>query len=651
MVSFDPVEHVYRNAKSERYISCSTIVGLYEEEFKTEFQLWCSALKIVDPEYNKNKVIYRALFMEDWIKSVIPNYINIKKVIEVKEELRKNWQKTNKDACDEGTAIHEKKELSALTTKKAFIKDREVDVLDWQEYVVNKTSVDYFKTLPDGYYTELRLWNHELSIAGTLDAVLIETNEIGERWISINDWKGFSLDTPIATKTGWVNIGDIKKGDIIFDGNGELTKVKNVSEVHHNPCFKITFDTNDVLVCDHEHKWVTTFRSITGNKLNDKTLTTEEIYNLYLTNPKIKAQIKCESLKLKDIELPLDPYILGLWIADGNRTCGSITCVNNNTWDEIKRRGFEIGINHNRDNGKAEARTILGISSILRGLNVIGNKHIPEIYYRSSHSQRMDLLRGFMDGDGHFHRKRKRCVMDTTKKWQADLTMELTSSLGMKPTIFNTKTSGFGKTDIPSWQVCFTPQENPFLTRNQDYNEVMKNVNFHRSNYRVIKKIEIVDTVPTKCLEVESKTHCYLAGKSFIKTHNTNKEFTTYNKYKQYLLHPIEHLQKSHLNIYTMQLSLYAYLLECMGFKVKFLMLTHIDKKTNVHKYHELSYRKQDVINMITHYHKNKHITKAEKEEIEYEAEKNKYVRLIGDGKDYKDVHLFDVIKKYFKLN
>ena len=41
------------------------------------------------------------------------------------------------------------------------------------------------------------------------------------------------------------------------------------------------------------------------------------------------------------------------------------------------------------------------------------------------------------------------------------------------------------------------------------------------SLYRSIKSIEEIESVPTKCIAVESETHSYLAGKTLIPTHNT----------------------------------------------------------------------------------------------------------------------------------
>jgi len=607
MVVFNEEQHKYTNQNKQQYISATTIIHEYSKPFNALFMSHYCALKELDRDfvYNKGRYFQKEGKPIEYLLEIIPDYVD-RDILDLKARLLvAQWDETNRLSRVKGTRIHLEKENASLGKEKEDFAGMKYQVNQKTPFKFEDfNGVSYYELLKDGYHSELLLWNHELGIAGTADIVVIETDMFGDKWVSIGDFKGFSLDTPIPSKTGWINMGDIKIGDEIFDGNGKITKVKNVSEIHHNPCFKIVFDTNDELICDHEHKWEITNRKSNGKTLFDTVMTTEEIYNSYNNDCMKKPQIKCTNIDLPDVDLPLDPYLLGLWIADGNRTCSSITCLNQKTWKEIERRGFEISIDHNRNSEKgAESRTVLGIRKILKDLHLIGNKHIPAIYYRASHKQRLDLLRGLMDGDGHFHKKRKRCVMLTTKKWQADLTMELTSSLGMKPTIFNGKTSGFGKTNIPTWHVCFTPTENPFLTRNEDYCEIVKNKRTHIGLHRSIKSIERIDTVPTKCLEVESDLHTYLVGKSFIKTHNTNKEIKMDSKYK--MLYPLNKYGDVNYNHYTLQLSLYSYLLELMGFRVKHLRLIWINEVGDEIPF-ILNYKKQDVINMIKHYNQNK---------------------------------------------
>src|SRR5690606_20849733 len=43
-----------------------------------------------------------------------------------------------------------------------------------------------------------------------------------------------------------------------------------------------------------------------------------------------------------------------------------------------------------------------------------------------------------------------------------------------------------------------------------------------RHTIRTVVSIEKVDTIPTRCVEVDSPSHLYLAGRSMIPTHNSH---------------------------------------------------------------------------------------------------------------------------------
>ena len=523
-----------------------------------------------------------------------------------KQEVLNYW-KLRRDC---GTALHKKREDAAIDLGAfTYTIDEHGDKICY--------SIDELRDLRPGVYTELTIPLMSAWLIGTADQVKVEEKD-GKRWVSILDFKGFSLDTPIATKSGWKTIEEIKVGDEIFDGNGNLTTIKNVSSIHHNPCYKITFDSNDTLICDHEHKWEIKTRKTKYSDFSESTMTTLEM--IELLNKKQSLYISIPKLELPDIELPLDPYILGLWLGDGNRTVGTITCMNQEIWDEIAKRGFKVSIDHNRkENNKAESRTIYGIVTALYKLNLIGNKHLPDLYMRASYNQRLELLRGFMDADGHFHRKRRRVVMITTKLWQAEAISQICASLGIKTTSFHYKTTGFGKENISAISVNMTPDVNIFLCRNLDYLEVIgkPRSNFFYNKHRQIKSIELVDTVPTKCLEVESEAHTYLIGKQLIKTHNTNghklniKPQKYYSKEKgysdfKYFYAPINHVPCDTFQKYTYQLSAYAYFLEKLGYHVDKLEIESIimNDKGEEEKSEILpvEYKKKDIVQMIEHY-------------------------------------------------
>ena len=354
-------------------------------------------------------------------------------------------------------------------------------------------------------------------------------------------------------------------------------------------------------------------------------MTTEEISVHLNTKPKesyyIPKIMNAKSLSLPDQDLPIDPYILGAWLGDGSKDCGVITNVNNDFWKEVKKRGYEISDDLN-PNG-AEMRTIYGLRTELKKLNLLKNKHIPDIYLRSSSKQRLDLLRGLMDTDGHFNKSRKRFVMATGQKWQAEDTAKLVSSLGWKPTIIECTKHCKGKT-FDGWDVCFTASENPFLIRNQDIDFKLKT---NKHGFRIIKSVELTETVETKCLEVDSPSHTFLAGYNLIPTHNTNKKLdktSYYNpkiKKHEMMKYPLSNVMDCNMMHYTLQLSMYAYLLKKINpeFNIKKLMIIHYDHDGNENHY-ELDYLEKEIESLIKFYKKDTALKerKNSRKQIEY---------------------------------
>ena len=549
---------------NKMYFKNSSHEYIFGEEKYTSFS---SLIKLVEPE-------------KDW-DDIADRYAkkhSTKKEPLTAEQVKKKWAEEGRVAREKGTLFHSLKEEEDKSSK-----DKPVF---FTEFDGDIKPIKNLEELENGIHPELCLYNNEFQACGMTDRAIIETID-GIRYVDLEDFKGLDINTPIPTVYGFKLMKDIEVGDEIFDGDGNITKVIHVSQVHFNPCFKITFDSGESIICDHEHKWELTFKKHNRKEYYPTTVVydTEYIFNNFknLKNKKC-PKIKCTSLKIdKDKELPLDPYILGLWLGDGDKSSGRLTCMNDDIWKEIERRGYSVSKDYSRNcnRTKAESRTIYGIRTQLRKLNLLFNKSIPDIYMRSSHKQRLDLLRGFMDADGYYNRKRNRCVMSTTSLKQAEMLSSLVNSLGYKATIINAITSGFGKTNIPRFDVCFSPIENPFLSRNQDFKPFIGK-GFEVSKFRQIKKIEKVNTIPTKCIAVDSASHTYLFGYSYIKTHNTSKTidlesfYDSRNQKYATLNAPLNHIMDCNFMKYSLQLSMYAFFLEKYGFTPRNLTINHL---------------------------------------------------------------------------
>jgi hypothetical protein len=94
--------------------------------------------------------------------------------------------------------------------------------------------------------------------------------------------KGLALDTKILTTNGWTTMGELKEGDYVFDKDGLPSKVVLVSDIHHRPCYKLTFSDDSYLIADDEHRWLTFNNEERFDHLHQGTVrNTQFLFNQY----------------------------------------------------------------------------------------------------------------------------------------------------------------------------------------------------------------------------------------------------------------------------------------------------------------------------------------------------------------------------------
>lgn len=340
----------------------------------------------------------------------------------------------------------------------------------------------------------------QLRIKGTMD--LVTSPDPGV--IEYIDYKGLALDTKIPTPNGWTTMGEIKVGDSVFDANGKQCKVVGKSNIKNLNCYKIHFDDKSTVTCDEEHLWVL----MSGDVVNVKDLKHKD--KIALTKP----------LDLEDADLPIDPYLLGLWLADGRNRTGEISKPDNFIFEEILKRGYSIGADISCRNNGCQSRTVYDLVGKLKSLNLLHNKHIPIIYLRASYKQRLDLLRGLMDGDGSVNELRKSCVFSNCNKKLSEDVKELALTLGQRAHLCPIKANGFGKI-VDAFHVSFRPIGiNPFLLPRKA-EKIKPEWGSGDSNRRLIKNIEQIESIETQCIKVDSETSTFLCTENMIPTHNT----------------------------------------------------------------------------------------------------------------------------------
>ena len=401
--------------------------------------------------------------------------------------------------------------------------------------------------------------------------------------------KALALDTPIATPTGWATMGSLCVGDQVFDQDGKPCTVTVKSEVFiGHRCYEVEFSDGERIVADAGHRWET----LQGKSSRRGVVTTEEMAQTltYRGGSRANHSIPLAgALQTKPKRLPIDPYVLGLWLGDGNRAAAQITSHVDDVMffaRAIAQAGHRVLVRQidarsenarnllidpkpngsrfcQRGHDKTKTGEMAGgrceechrqrsnanqhgdrkavdqirsrrdsLSIRLRSLGLHIEKSIPPQYLRASATQRLFLLRGLLDTDGTVCKRSGRVSFCSASELLTNQVLELCWSLGLKPTVRRLK-------EARAWSVDFMAYREHaevfLLPRKRD---LLRSINDPRSRptdtmRRRVVAVREVETVPVQCIAVDSDRHLFLAGRGMVPTHNTE----TGNNFIGYVMH------------------------------------------------------------------------------------------------------------------
>ena len=236
-------------------------------------------------------------------------------------------------------------------------------------------------------------------------------------------------------------------------------------------------------------------------------------HNRPVTTREIAASVRCPDrrfnhlveqaapLQLPHLDLPLTPYLLGVWLGDGHSASARLTSADPEIADHLRRLGT--------------------VQGRLRELGVLGNKHIPVAYLRASEGQRRDLLAGLLDTDGTVTGTGNVQFTSTDRRLAADV-RELVVSLGYRCGLSERRVAGRAGRSV-AYTITFTTPDEVFrLSRKREAHLARRGPRYAtRTAGRYIVAVRSTASVPVRCVQVDSADHLYLAGRSMIPTHNS----------------------------------------------------------------------------------------------------------------------------------
>lgn len=347
--------------------------------------------------------------------------------------------------------------------------------------------------------------------------------------------KALSLDSKLYTVNGFTTIGSCAVGDRIFGADGKLTTITHKSEVFNKPMYRISLCDGRTIKVSEDHLNPVVIKENPNNlsKYKEYLLTTKELLELplfhtrnrinknntvYTSNESLIFIKNCEPLEYPEIELPIDPYSLGVILGDGRirKNCGSVelTAHINDFPTYLKEIPYTFG-KYQIDTRNANVRTqsIRHLGKILKELklNVHGDyKHIPAMYLRGSIAQRLALLSGLMDTDG--------TVGDTGRTFFSSNSKMLTSGVAAL-----VRSLG-GTVKLGKQSICNDKTNNVELWLNLPMFRLERKLQKQRYDRKANKvgiiSIEQIATESSQCIAVDNDEHQFITD-WYIRTHNT----------------------------------------------------------------------------------------------------------------------------------
>lgn len=153
-------------------------------------------------------------------------------------------------------------------------------------------------------------------------------------------------------------------------------------------------------------------------------------------------------------DLPIDPYIFGTWLGDGDSNGTILTSADKEIVNSWKKYAKEIDCDFNKL--KSKYRYSLKGKEVhnnvllhnLKKLNVLNNKHIPDIYMKGSRQQRLELLAGLIDTDGYLNSRKTQFEITLKTNSFAEQIRDLAWSLGFRTTFHQRIVKGFGREEV-----------------------------------------------------------------------------------------------------------------------------------------------------------------------------------------------------------
>jgi replicative DNA helicase len=227
--------------------------------------------------------------------------------------------------------------------------------------------------------------------------------------------KAQPLDAKVLTPAGFQKMGDLQLGDQVIGGDGQPTTIRGIFPQGKRRIYKVVFeDGTSTEACD-EHLFLTTTRK---DRKAGRVGTVKELAEIRRTlrvneDQRVNHQIPfVKPVEFPTKKLPLDPYLLGVILGDGDTGQLSIR-IHNIDYDILTEaeKCLPEGDSFSACDGvswrivrREKSKAVSVTRKALEEMGLTGKtaeyEFIPQEYLLSSTKDRIALFQGLMDSDG-----------------------------------------------------------------------------------------------------------------------------------------------------------------------------------------------------------------------------------------------------------
>ena len=383
-------------------------------------------------------------------------------------------------------------------------------------------------------------------------AVISDAPEIVIR-ASAGSGKALLNGTVVLTINGWKEIQLLTTNDLVAAEDGKFYRVLGVYPQGLKQIYEVVFSDNSIIKCSPDHLWTwqTSYQRLKTKQWS--TWTTEQLaskplqlanghWDVYIPQPK--------PIDFPEKDLPLDPYLLGALLGDGSFADKGLifTVAEEDIRDKVNQkllqydcsleymRKYDYRISGKKGFGYNNTQDYVGatITSLgLRGTKS-DNKFIPFDYKFASVEQRLELLRGIIDTDGHCNGsnyeitlKSKQLILDI--QWLCE-SLGATAVYSEKQSVCSNASGG--SKDCGVVYRLYIKASSDILKLHSSVSREKQWKKGQSSARRTIREVRLTNEfAEMTCISVDSPNHLFLT-EHCIPTHNTHTLITAVAQYR-----------------------------------------------------------------------------------------------------------------------